>query len=73
MLRGGEGSVETASQERFKALFRAVEGGSAGPPDRSPGVTEDGRYAYRYDDDGRFYAAPIRRAKAELAMDDFPA
>ena len=73
MLRGGEGSVETASQERFKALFRAVEGGNTGVRDLSPGVTEDGRYAYRYDDDGRFYATPIRRPGRELALDDFPA
>jgi hypothetical protein len=54
-----EGSVETASEKRFKALWLAVEGGSTGPRDLAPGMTADGRYGYRYDDEGRFWAAPI--------------
>lgn len=57
-----EVALETDAQKRFKTLWLAVEGGHTGPRELAPGVTPDGRYGYRYDDEGRFWAAPIAPA-----------
>lgn len=75
MLRGGEESRNAGAVERFKALWRAAADGSTAPPRATAGVTEDGRYAYRYDDEGRFYATPMDRVlrPSRLAFDDAPA
>jgi hypothetical protein len=63
MHRGGEDSTKADAVERFKALHAAVEGAHPVPLLRGPGVTEDGRYAYRYDDEGRFYACPLLKER----------
>lgn len=56
MVKNAGGELETDAQTRFKALWRAALDGSTGPPRARAGVTDDGRYGYRYDDEGRFYA-----------------
>lgn len=61
MRRRREDSLNADAVERFKALWRGALDGDTGPPRESMGVTEDGRYAYRYDDEGRFYATLIGR------------
>jgi len=65
-----EVALETDAQKRFQALWRSAVDGDYPPAEFAAGVTQDGRYAYRYDDQGRFYAAPIRVAR--VAFDDCP-
>lgn len=66
-----EVALETGAEKRFKALWRAVEGGSAAPARAAAGVTDNGRYAYRYDDEGRFHAVRLPDP-GPVAFDDCP-
>lgn len=54
MPAGGE--PNTAAVELSELLARVSRGVGTGEPRPTAGVTPDGRYAFRYDDDGAFWA-----------------
>lgn len=66
MRPSAQDSQNAGPVERFKALWDAAEGGNTALPRPRAGVTPCGRYGYRYDDEGRFYAVLLPDAAVEL-------
>jgi hypothetical protein len=56
MVKSGGGKQETPGLGSFEALLERCRGKGSGLPCATSGVTACGRYGYRYDDEGRFYA-----------------
>lgn len=59
MSQSARGKQKTAPVNPLEALKQAAEGGHTAQPRARAGVTDNGMFAYRYDDEGRLWATPM--------------
>lgn len=70
MAKKREGSEISAPQKPLAGLERGSVGGDTEPLLARHGVTPCGRWAYRYDDEGRFFAVRIATPADRMADQD---
>lgn len=57
----GRAEPEPNALKLTELLFRVTQGQYTPSLLRAPGITDCGRWAYRYDDEGRFFAVLLER------------